>query len=160
MTAFTVYAPGSQVKSADLNALIAGGHNTLTLIIPLIGPTMGAVAPASSLVLANPNFLVVPFLLPVGKRVTAVRAQCIDSAVGPTKLQVALYDMTNGGGASAPGALSAASSGAGAQQTIAKTGLTTTILAGHTYGVYVARSTGTANCTVNGIEIDFDQLPP
>lgn len=159
MTAFTTYAPGSQIKSADLNALIAGGHNTLTLVIPLIGPTMGAVAPTNALTLVNPNFLVVPFSLPVGKRITAVRVNCIDSATGPTKLQCGLYDMTNGGGAG-PGALGAASSGAGSQQVISKTGLTTTIAAGHTYGVYVARSTGTANCTVDGVEIDFDQLPP
>lgn len=157
LTRNTTYAALSQVKSADLNAIqdciVSGKHGTKTEVIPLIGITQTAVAPTNTISLTNPNFVVIPFRIPVGSRITAIRVGCIDSATGPTKLQCALYDISLGG--ASPGTLSTASAGTGAQQTIQVTGLTSDVAAGHVYGVYVARSTGTATCTINNVEIDY-----
>lgn len=156
-----ITATGGITCAANTHVTVSGTglykHGTQTLVIPLIPNYQGGTTPNNTISLPAATSEVVWFILPVGKRVTAVRVCIIDSATGPTKLQCSTYTVTLPGMASTPQTVGAASAGTGAQQTISATGLTTVIAAGVIYGVYIARTTGSAVCSINNVEVDYDQ---
>lgn len=90
-----------------------------------------------------------------GDRIVAVRARIQDSVTGPTKMTIVLQSVVEGVASTV--ATSAQSSGAGTKQTIAITGLTSTIASGTNYQLKFLRSTGAANVATYWIEVDYDR---
>lgn len=136
-------------------------HGTRTISIAINAPRTGAspgfTGDSFTLTGASPQSALFQIQgVPVGARITAVRVRVKDSATGPTKMNVQLFPSTDGvAGASI--ATSITSAGTGAAQTLPLTGLTTTVVALTTYSIYVNTTTGAANTTVVGIDVDYDQ---
>jgi hypothetical protein len=170
----TIAGTGATTRAADATVtrgLTVGGaitaaqykHGVQTLPVPVTGPLFGAVGPVLAPAFATVsgvgsggNSAIIQFALPVGKRILAVRATVQDSAVGPTKVQMGLAAV----GASVP-ANSATSTGSGAVQPISITGLGVIAAAGAYYYVVFSNggggSPGTATCTIQRLDVDYDQ---
>lgn len=138
-------------------------HGLQTIEVPLAVPITGVFNPGAGFCLsfsggsAN-TMAMAPFVLPIGKRILAIRAVIQDGATGPTKVNVGLRVITQGfmSGAGLFGA-GAASSGAGTVQTIASSALTTIVAAGNTYWANILNITGAATCTIFNVQVDYDQ---
>jgi hypothetical protein len=98
----------------------------------------------------------VPIPLRNGHRILAVRARFKDNVTGPTKLTVGLQSLVDGGSITTI-ATSAQSAGTGAAQTLSASGLTTTIASGTNYQALINVVTGSANCELYWIEVDYDR---
>lgn len=164
---------GSGNLTLDSNASVtvsgtgAYKHGTRTISLPL-GPIHNAATESNGLTTAaisayTPAFLfaaasysaVRDICLPVGARILAVRARILDSTASAT---IALVSRASGASAIVTVATSAASAANATEQTIAASGLTTTIVALSRYWVYLARGNGaTDNLTVYTLEVDYDQ---
>ncbi len=129
-------------------------HSSRTIALAIQVPTTGITSVDVSL---TNQFLVVPIVLDVGKRILAVRAFIKDSVTGPTKLQVNFVTAPATGSAFAVLGGSAASAGSGINQTISASGLTQAVQAGYVYMAQIVYNTGTATTHVYGIEVDYDQ---
>jgi hypothetical protein len=157
----TNYAPGSQVLSADLNALqdqFVTDHGTKTLQIPFAPPTAstGNTNALNDYGLTGANAsLLIPIPLSQGNKILAVRARIKDSATGPTKIRITLRSETDGV-ASIIGT-PIISAGSGALQTIAQTGITTVIAALSTYTIALDLQTGTTLSHIYAVEVDFSR---
>lgn len=92
--------------------------------------------------------------VPVGATIVGARVRVRDSASGPTRLNVVLYPSTDGS-QGAPIATSSTSSGSGQPQTLSLSGLATTVLPLTTYSLYVNMTTGTAQVSIVGIDVDY-----
>lgn len=156
----TTYAANAKVKSSDLNtiqdSIISLKHGLVTMIVPINGigqnPALGPVV----ITLTSPNFAFIPIPgLKIGSRILAIRVKIRDSATGPTKLTALLRTWNYLG--SSDSAFSNTSLGTGASQTLAVTGLTTIVATGNMYYAIVGFSTGTANCFIDALEVDFDR---
>lgn len=159
-----ITAGAGLTASANQHITVSGTgsfkHGTKTMSVPFseaVGSTIavydvsnGAQTSAGSVGI----FLAIR--LDVGKRITAVRAFVVDNATGTTKLQASLVSNVAATGTGTIIASSALSSGAGARQTLSVTGLTTTIVTGTTYSVFIQNSGGTAVIAVYGAEVDYD----
>jgi hypothetical protein len=145
----------------DLNDLqdcvIGNKHPTLTLSLPaaaLVGAGITLTGSLASYSGAGARFVPLPII--EAKRITGVRVFVQDSATGPTKLQATLSRLDMIGGATSV-ASSAASSGAGTNQTLA-IAATETATAGHSYVLSLGFSTGSALVNFYGVEVDYDKL--
>jgi len=164
---FSTYAPGSQIKSADLNALIAGKHTARTLVIPgynMFPVSATTQADRSAAGISQPGGSLpgwgVGLNLRIGSRILAVRALVRDSATGPTLLKVQLKKHVASTDAVSTIVSSANSTGSGALQTLNTGAVSETILSGVTYSVEVNPGAGgVATVRVHVIEVDFDDLP-
>lgn len=90
-----------------------------------------------------------------GDRITAVRARIQDNATGPTKITIALQSVADG--AATTVSTSAQSAGSGANQTLAVTGLASTIASGTNYQMLFTIATGAAAVILFWIEVDYDR---
>ena len=150
---------------SSAGALAAGKSDTLTLPFSAFvpdGDTRTFAYSASNGALNGAGTTMgfyAPILLPIGKRITAIRVYIKDSATGPTKLQATLTSIgvTNGSGATA--ATSSVSAGDGSEQTLQMTSLTQLVVSNKSYSLAVNTTTGTASCNVHMAEIDYDDGP-
>lgn len=93
--------------------------------------------------------------LPVGARVTAVRAFIKDNATGSTTVTAAFLSLTSGAVATTI-ASSSASAGSGANQTLTISPSATTLASSTGYAVRLTASAAN-NCNVYCCEVDYDQ---
>lgn len=91
--------------------------------------------------------------LPIGARISAVRAHVLDSATGPTKMDLQLWRVA--AGIATALATSAQSLGNATENAVAITGLAVDIEATKFYQLVVSVATGSASCTLRGAEIDW-----
>ena len=108
---------------------------------------------------AAPVKAVAPILLPVGKRIRAVRLFVKDSATGPTTMRARFTEQPTGG-AAVDLDVSSASNASGNDQTLTIPLFATSpdpIVLGKTYQLWVDNVAGTASVTVRGGEIDYDE---
>lgn len=158
----TYVANVSQVRATDLNAIedaLSGGkHGLKTKTI-----AGAAFAMASGTTYAQttggelqgtPLNAQASLGLNVGDRVLAVRLFMKDSATGPTTVRLTLVSTTAAGVQTS--IANVTSSGAGTDQTLALTALTTTIAASNGYNLNLATILGAAQSTVRFAEIDYD----
>lgn len=131
-------------------------HGTRTLQLPVFGNTNGASVWKVATIASSFTTWDVAIPLRNGDRILAVRLRMKDSVTGPTKLTIGLQSVVDGT-VSATIATSGQSAGSGAAQTIAVSGLTTTIASGTNYQAHVNTATGTDNCSIYWIEIDYDR---
>jgi hypothetical protein len=160
----TTYTAGAQVKSTDLNdlqdAVINGRHGLITIRIPasLGTPQSNAVAwsfDAGGVAGTPFPQWTVPIPVVQGDRIVAVRARMQDSATGPTKLSLITtksVDTTETGF----GGSAVLSAGTGAWQTLTKSAVNETVVAGTSYYATLLLNTGTAACHLQWIEVDID----
>jgi hypothetical protein len=138
-------------------------HGVRTIVVPVV-PTQVSPSPfvlLSSVIFgqgSSGHWLYAPLSLEVGKRIVALRARVQDSATGPTKVQMQLMSSTDGAQNLTSVATSAQSTGSGLEQTIPMTALAVDVAASTAYYVVVSTPTGTANCSVFRLEVDFIQL--
>lgn len=92
--------------------------------------------------------------VPVGSMLTGARVRVRDSAVGPTRLNAIIYPSTDGT-QGPPIATSETSTGSGLAQTLSISGVTTPIAPLTTYSIYVNMTTGSAQVSVVGIDVDY-----
>jgi hypothetical protein len=149
--------------AVNKNVILSGTglvkHGTKTLSIPGSAFQAGsgvAFSYGSSGLIWNGADATAPIVLPVGARILAVRLYIIDSATGPTKLRNDFNSLTSTG--SGVGiASSSVSSGAGTQQTLTNSGLTTVVASTTSYFIVATRTTGAASVEVFMAEVDYDQ---
>ena len=171
----TTYAPGSQVLSADLNAiqdgvvnLYAGYHQQITIQIPaVLGSAQDSTAswakpPGSAYISYNTggadDVWHVPIVLRQGQRIKACRGYVRDnSGSGGTVVTMTLRKGKTTGTESSIGS-PAASSGAGADQTLTIGSLTEVVGAGESFYLTFAADKA-QTCRVYMIEVDVDAVP-
>lgn len=159
----TTYTPASPVLSNDLNAIqdciVGHKHPTLTKIImggDLFSSTGTPATTTAAELQGTPLNASGGLDLDAGCRVTAIRARIKDNATGPTTIRLNFVSVTTAGAQT--NIANATSSGAGTDQTLSLTGLTTVIAAGTGYAINIATVAGAAQGTVRWIEIDYDRL--
>lgn len=166
-----ITATAGATAAANQHVTVSGTgvfkHGTRTLSIPvtdLVADTTTAVVyniSTSQGLRGNPDPIgraLCGIRLLVGQRITAIRVFIRDNVTGPTKLQATFNSVDAVTGTlSAAIATSALSSGAGTNQTLSMTGLTTTVAASTGYYVLVQTTTGTASDFIFGVEVDYDQ---
>lgn len=102
--------------------------------------------------------LYVPVILDVGQRIVNLRVRATDNISGTTRVQAQLYSQTAGGTLTpVVGGQTNQSLGNSTIQTVSATGINAIVAASTTYFVEVFNATGSANCFIWWIEIDFDQ---
>lgn len=163
-----VDALGNLTLDEDASVTVSGDgqyrHPKRTITIPLLPITDANVAPDEKTTLTAGNFKHIPIPpLPTGKRLLGARAVVTDSAAGPTTVNLSFRRHDNAGGGTTFAA-GAASAGTGASQSIATVSPIGTgfeyVEAGYVYGVQVAYSSGAANVTIRGVEVDYDEPEP
>jgi len=133
-------------------------HGTRTLVISTYDfVTSGGTRVLGGALTGNPLLTgyACGILLASGKRILAVRLFIQDSATGPTTYSFSVASVTSVGTATTI-ATSAASSGAGTNQTLQVTGLTTTVVAGTNYSIFITNIAGNGSSKLYGAEVDFD----
>lgn len=166
----TTYAAGSQVKSADLNALqdqfIGGKHPLMTLQVSPAAFRAGAGVGAVTYSLgetsqASTVYMIAPIVVPVGTRIVGVRIYGKDSATGPSKFMGVFAESNPLTGATLI-ASTPISAGTGAYQSLAcvsgSLAFPYVALASRVYQLAFQGTTGAAAQSVFGAEIDVDRL--
>lgn len=128
----------------------ATNAETQTINIPISAP--GNSTPRGDVSITTGMVWSVEIPIQVGKKITAIRARCKDSATGPTILRANLVTVTDG---SASASSLGTSTGSGSAQTLTVTGLTTTIVANTHYEIKFDFSSGAATCHLYNLEVDF-----
>lgn len=134
-------------------------HGTRTLSISTYAFwSASTIARTSSGISANPILSNTGFaiVLPVNKRILAIRMFIQDSATGPTTYNFTFDSLTSAGVHTTIGT-SNTSTGAGTDQTLTLTGLTTTITAGSSYSVSVVNVAGSGTSKLYSAEVDYDE---
>lgn len=129
-----------------------------TIKIPLVVPFLSAAGVAQPLQTSAANGRQIQLVgLPIGCRITSVKARIRDSAVGPTTLGLSFFSSTDNV-PSATIATSSLSAGTGAFQTLTTAASTTTVASGTEYWAIVFVQTGTATCDIYSLEVTYDTL--
>jgi hypothetical protein len=102
--------------------------------------------------------LYVPVVLDVGQRIVNLRVRATDNIAGTTRVQAQLHSQIAGGTLTpVAGGQTNQSLGNSTIQTVSANSINATVAASTSYFVEVFNATGSANCFIWWIEIDFDQ---
>lgn len=96
--------------------------------------------------------------IPIGSKLVGARVRVRDNAIGPTLLNAIIYPSTDGSQGS-PIATSSTSSGSGAAQTLALSGMSAIVAPLTSYSIYVNTVAGSGLCSVLGIDVDYVPAP-
>lgn len=166
---------GNLTLDTDAGIILSGDgeiyHDTKTLVIPAIAGSTGdhvqaftASGATGAVSFSAGVQWFIPIILPVGKRITEIRMRtdCDDGSAVTMELYIKrLGGPIDPGDDDDDGTSVESDPITGANQDTAMTGLNTTITeGGYTYHLYFEQVTGTGDCTIGAIEIDYDQLPP
>jgi hypothetical protein len=146
------------VKSADLDdvqdCIVDNKHGTLTLKIPgncitPIGPsnapTEGSITSFAGAISSGTTLAGdVPIVLPVGKRITAIRVKIRDNVTGPTVSSARLFRGNDAGGSTGIGGGPTLSSGAGTVQTLTLSGLPIFVTTAGALWIHITVNVGAA----------------
>jgi hypothetical protein len=164
-------ADDNLVMPEDASVVVSGDgryrHGTLTMVLDAkLGSAQGFdtpwVANYGGVHGDDPIQWHLPVPLPVGKRITAIRCRVKDSAVGPTKWQITVFEAYDDNAPVDIGGGTFLSSGAGTKQTATFAGIDYTMVAGRAVVIDF-----TPNSLISGdpmdiyqTEVDYDDLLP
>lgn len=154
-----VGAFGASFSLAVNNSVTVSGtgvykHGTKTLVMSYASVVGATTAPTAAAGAGFTTTTFMPVELPIGARILAVRTYVRDN-VAPAKVQFTLQTLSSAA-VQTTIATSAQSSGAGTDQTLSVTGLTTVVATSNAYTVVMA-ITAPSSCRWYLTEVDYDQ---